>query len=119
MCKCDVSSQCREPEFCRCRFIGWPLNQEPLLCNCFPRSIAIVRGTDPNTGEARGENLVRAVAPMNCPPAALWQLERKLFDTNRWAFVASSTRIRCRRRGKRVWRPNGVRCLHAGDILEL
>src|SRR5690348_16540505 len=30
---------------------------------------------------------------MNCPPAALWQCERKLFDTYRCAFVASSTRI--------------------------
>src|SRR5215468_7012839 len=81
--------------------------------------MAIMRGADPDTGEARGEDLVRAIAPTNCPPAALWQCERKLFDTYRCTFAASATRIRCQWPGNRVRRPDGVCRLHAGDILEL
>ena len=53
MSKRDVCTQCREPEFRWRFFIGWPLNQQPFLGNRFLRGIAIVRGTDPDTGEAR------------------------------------------------------------------
>ena len=49
----DVCTQCREPEFRWRVLIGWPLNQKPFLGNRFLRGVAIVRGTDPDTGEAR------------------------------------------------------------------
>ena len=49
----DVCTQCREPEFRWRVLIGWPLNQQPFLGNRFLRGVAIVRGTDPDTGEAR------------------------------------------------------------------
>src|SRR5215831_19360172 len=70
----------REPILGRCGFALWPLDQQRLFRACAASSRW--RGAHPNTGKARAQAIIAALAPCDRPPGMFRQTERQLLDAH-------------------------------------